>query len=165
MIINEGIGNKPIHVYKSLVNLKFLFTILCVIIICIIWITYDSNIYRGLSMVGEYNDQDYKKAEKVILAAMIIFTVFLFFDLVFQILGITYNFYRLNAIILFLKMFETFLLAFFFLDAWHYVNLFFIFIITQLLCFICDVYSLIEAFCFDFKKYNIIRNKEVKSRY
>ena len=48
----------------------------------------------------------------------------LFFDLVVQIIGITYNFYRLNVINLSLKIFETFLLALFFLDAWHYLNLF-----------------------------------------
>ena len=165
MINYEGIGDKPMHVYKTLINLKFLFSIFCTIIIIIIWITYDSNIYTGLSMVGEYNDQDYKKAEKVILAAMIIFTVFLFFDLVFQILGITYNFYRLNAIILSLKIFETFLLALFFLDSWNYVNLYYIMAITQFPCFLIEIFAILVAVFSTFKKYNIIRNKEVKSRY
>ena len=164
MIINEGIGTKPIHVYKNLINLKFLFSIICVLLILIIWVTFDTNIFAGLSMIAQYNDQDYKDAYIIILSSLIIFTVLLFFDLVVQVCGITYNFYKLNVINLFLKIFETFLLALFFLDAWHYLNLFFILGITQLPCFIFEIYSLIDARFSTFTKYNIIRNKEVKSR-
>ena len=164
MIINEGIGTKPIHVYKNLINLKFLFSIICVLLILIIWVTFDTNIFSGLSMIAQYNDQDYKDAYIIILSSLIIFTVLLFFDLVVQVCGITYNFYKLNIINLSLKIFETFLLALFFLDAWHYLNLFFILGITQLPCFIFEIYSLIDARFSTFTKYNIIRNKEVKSR-
>ena len=164
MIINEGIGTKPIHVYKNLINLKFLFSIICVILLLIIWVTFDTNIFAGLSMIAEYDDDDYQYAYKIILSSLIIFTVLLFFDLVVQVCGITYNFYRLNIINLSLKIFETFLLALFFLDAWHYLNLFFILGITQLPCFIFEIYSLIDARFSTFTKYNIIRNKEVKSR-
>ena len=164
MIINEGIGTKPIHVYKNLINLKFLFSIICVLLILIIWVTFDTNIFAGLSMIAEYDDDDYKYAYKIILSSLIIFTVLLFFDLVVQVCGITYNFYKLNIINLSLKIFETFLLALFFLDAWHYLNLFFILGITQLPCFIFEIYSLIDARFSTFTKYNIIRNKEVKSR-
>ena len=164
MIINEGIGTKPIHVYKNLINLKFLFSIICVILLLIIWVTFDTNIFAGLSMIAEYDDDDYKYAYKIILSSLIIFTVLLFFDLVVQVCGITYNFYKLNIINLSLKIFETFLLALFFLDAWHYLNLFFILGITQLPCFIFEIYSLLVARFSTFTKYNIIRNKEVKSR-
>ena len=164
MIINEGIGTKPIHFYKNLINLKFLFSIICVLLILIIWVTFDTNIFAGLSMIAQYNDQDYKDAYIIILSSLIIFTVLLFFDLVVQVCGITYNFYKLNVINLFLKIFETFLLALFFLDAWHYLNLFFILGITQLPCFIFEIYSLLVARFSTFTKYNIIRNKEVKSR-
>ena len=164
MIINEGIGTKPIQVYKSLINLKFLFSIICVILLLIIWISFDANIFAGLSMIAEYDDDDYQYAYKIILSSLIIFTVLLFFDLVVQVCGITYNFYKLNVINLSLKIFETFLLALFFLDAWHYLNLFFILGITQLPCFIFEIYSLIDARFSTFTKYNIIRNKEVKSR-
>mgnify|MGYP002622023178 FL=1 len=164
MIINEGIGTKPIQIYKSLINLKFLFSIICVILLLIIWISFDTNIFAGLSMIAEYDDDDYQYAYKIILSSLIIFTVLLFFDLVVQVCGITYNFYKLNVINLSLKIFETFLLALFFLDAWHYLNLFFILGITQLPCFIFEIYSLIDARFSTFTKYNIIRNKEVKSR-
>ena len=164
MIINEGIGTKPIQVYKSLINLKFLFSIICVILLLIIWISFDTNIFAGLSMIAEYDDDDYQYAYKIILSSLIIFTVLLFFDLAVQVCGITYNFYKLNVINLSLKIFETFLLALFFLDAWHYLNLFFILGITQLPCFIFEIYSLIDARFSTFTKYNIIRNKEVKSR-
>ena len=129
------------HVYKTLINLKFLFSIFCTIIIIIIWITYDSNIYTGLSMSAEYNDDDYKDADKIIFSCLIIFSIFLFIDLVIQVIGITYNFYRLNAIILSLKIFETFLLALFFLDSWNYVNLYYILAITQFPCFIIDSFN------------------------
>ena len=165
MINYEGIGDKPMHVYKTLINLKFLFSIFCTIIIIVIWITYDSNIYTGLSMSAEYNDDDYKDADKIIFSCLIIFSIFLFIDLVIQVIGITYNFYRLNAIILSLKIFETFLLALFFLDSWNYVNLYYILAITQFPCFIIEISAILNAIFSTFKKYNIIRNKEVKSRY
>ena len=165
MINYEGIGDKPMHVYKTLINLKFLFSIFCTIIIIIIWITYDSNIYTGLSMSAEYNNDDYKDADKIIFSCLIIFSIFLFIDLVIQVIGITYNFYRLNAIILSLKIFETFLLTLFFLDSWNYVNLYYILAITQFPCFIIEISAILNAIFSTFKKYNIIRNKEVKSRY
>ena len=164
MIINEGIGNKPVYVFKNIINLKFLFSILCTLLILIIWVTYDSNIFTGLSMLSEYNDSDYKKGYKIIFSSLIVFSVLLFFDLAIQIYGVTYNFYKLNVINLSLKIFETFLLALFFLDSWHYLNLYYILTITQLPCCIFEIYSLIEARFSTFKKYNIIRNKEVKTR-
>ena len=164
MIINEGIGTKPIHFYKNLINLKFLFSIICVLLILIIWVTFDTNIFAGLSMIAQYNDQDYKDAYIIILSSLIIFTVLLFFDLVVQVCGITYNFYKLNVINLFLKIFETFLLALFFLDAWHYLNLFFILGITQFPCLIFEIYSLLVARFSTFTNSNIIRNREFKSR-
>ena len=126
---------------------------------------YDSNIFTGLSMIAEYNDSDYKKAKKVILASLIVFSVLLFFDLVVQIIGITYNFYRLNAINISLKIFELFLLLLFFLDSWHYLTLFYIFGFTQLICSSFEIYSIIFSLCSTFKKYNKIRNFEVKSKY
>ena len=164
MIINDGIGNKPVQVFKNIINLKFLFSILCTLIILIIWVTFDSNIFTGLSMIAEYNDSDYKKAYKLILACLIVFSVLLFFDLAIQVYGITYNFYRLNVINLSLKIFETFLLALFFLDSWHYLNLYYIMGITELPCCIMEIIGLIIAISSTFKKYNIIRNKEVKTR-
>ena len=165
MIINEGIGDKPTHVYKNLINLKFLFSILCLIVLLVIWLTYDNNIFIGLKMTAEYNDSDYKKAWKWIFSSLIIFVVFLAFDLGIQITGVTYNFYRLNAINLSIKIFELFLLVLFFLDSWHYIILLYIFFFTQFFCTILEVFSLIYSLCSTFKKYNKIRNFEVKSRY
>ncbi len=164
MIINEGIGDKPTRVYKDLINLKFLFSILCCLLILIIWISYDNNIYSGLNMLVEYNDDNYNFAWRCIFSCLVIFSFFLFIDLIIQMTGLTYNFYRLNAINISLKIFELFLLLLFFLDSWHYLNLYYILAITQLPCCIFEIYSLIEARFSTFKKYNIIRNKEVKTR-
>ena len=60
-------------------------------------------------MSAEYNGDDYKDADKIIFSCLIIFSIFLFIDLVIQVIGITYNFYRLNAIILSLKIFASIL--------------------------------------------------------
>ena len=165
MILNEGIGDKPTHVYKNLINLKFLFSITCLLIILIIWQTYDNNIFSGLSMLAEYDKAEYRKAYKWVLASLILFIVFLAVDLGIQITGVTYNFYKLNAINLSLKIFEVFLLALYFFDSWHYIILFYIFIFTQLICSIFEIYALVFGLCSTFKKYNKIRNFEVKSKY
>ena len=165
MIINEGIGDKPTHVYKNLINLKFLFSILCLIVLLIIWQTYDNNIFIGLKMTAEYGDKEYKGAWRWIFSSLIIFSVFIGFDLLIQITGVTYNFYRLNAINLSLKIFELFLLSLFFLDSWHYIILLYIFFFTQFFCTILEVSAIVISLCITFKKYNRIRNFEVKSRY
>ena len=165
MIINEGIGDKPTHVYKNLINLKFLFSILCLIVLLIISQTFDNNIFIGLNMTAEYGDKDYKAAWRWIVSSLIIFGVFLGVDLLIQITGVTYNFYRLNSINLSLKIFELFLLSLFFLDSWHYIILLYIFIFTQLFCTVLEVSAIITNFFSTFKKYNKIRNFEVKSKY
>ena len=164
MIINEGIGDKPTSVYKNLINLKFLFSIICCLIIIIIWLTYENNIFTGLSMIAEREDDSFKHAWRWTLSSLIIFSVFLFIDLAIQMTGLTYNFYKLNAINISLKIFEVFLLSLFFLDSWHYLNLIYIFIVTQLFCTIFEVYAIIFSVCSTFKKYNKIRNFEVKSK-
>ena len=164
MIINEGIGDIPTHVYKSLINVKFLFSIICCLIIIIIILTYENNIYSGISMLSEYNDEHYKTGFKWILSTLVIFSFFLFVDLGIQITGTTYNFYKLNAINISLKIFEVFLLALFFLDSWHYLTLLYILII-QLVCSGFEIYAIFFNFFSNFKKYNKIRNFEVKSKY
>ena len=95
MIINEGIGDKPTSVYKNLINLKFLFSIICCLILIIIWLTYENNIFTGLSMIAEREDDSFKHAWRWTLSSLIIFSVFLFIDLAIQMTGLTYNFYKL----------------------------------------------------------------------
>ena len=165
MLINEGIGDKPTKVYKDLINLKFLFSILCLLLLLIIWLTYDNNIFSGLSMIAEYNDDNYNIAFIRILSCLILFSICLAIDLIIQITGLTYNFYKLNAINLSLKVFEVFLLTLFFLDSWHYITLFYILAFTQLICTGFEIYAIIIGLCSTFKKYQKIRNFEVKSRY
>ena len=158
MIINEGIGDKPTSVYGNLINLKFMFTIICLLMIIIIFITYDNNIYVGLGMLNEYNDDDYKACKKIILAFLIVFSIFIAIDIIIQISGLNYNFYKLTIIILSLKIFEVFLLVLFFLDSWNYFTIIYIFIFTQFFCTFFEIYSLIFNLCSTFKKYNKIRN-------
>ena len=165
MIINEGIGDKPINVYKNLINLKFLFSILCCISLLVIWLTYDNNIYSGLSTTDIYDNDHYKYANKIALGFLIVFSICLAIDLFIQISGLTYSFYKLNALNLSLKIFELFLLALFFLDSWHYFHLFYILLFTQLICVGMEIYSLLFCMFSTFKKYNKIRNFEVKSKY
>ena len=158
MIINEGIGDKPTSVYGNLINLKFLFSIICLLMILIIFVTYDNNIYAGLGMLNEYNDNDYKECKRIILAFLILFAIFIAFDIFIQISGLTYNFYKLTVINLSLKIFEVFLLVLFFLDSWNYFTIIYIFIFTQFFCSSFEIYSLIFNLCSTFKKYNKIRN-------
>ena len=163
MIINEG-SKIPITQFKTLINLKFLFTSLCVIILSLIWLTYENNIFAGLNMVANKDKEDsaYNSAWICNFTVLIIFSVFLFVDLFLQILGFTYNFYKLNAIHLLLKIFEVFLLALYFLDSWNYFGLIYIFIVSQLICSVLEITAFFYAYCCTFKKYNIIRNNEVK---
>lgn len=164
MIKNEGIGDKPTYVYKNLINIQFLFSILCCLILLIIWCTYYNNIFAGLNMMAEIDDSNFNDAWRIIIPCLIIFSVFLFIDLAIQITGVTYNFYKLNSINISLKIFEVFLLALFFLDSWHYVSLYYILFI-QIICTTLEIYSIIYSLFSTFKKYNKIRNFEVKSKY
>ena len=164
MIINEGIGDKPTKVYKNLISMKFVFTIICIIIVVVIWFTFENNIYAGLSMMVKYEDTEYKKARRFILGALILFSIFLFFDILIQVTGITYSFYKLNSINLSLKLFETFLLGIFFLDSWHYITLYYIFAVTEFICLILEISSILISLFSTFKKYNKIRHLEIKTK-
>ena len=164
MIINEG-SKIPRSQFKILIDLKFLFTILSVIVICLLWMTMDNNIFAGLSMTAindKKNYKYYKEAWRYTISFLVIFSIFLFVDLVIQILGLTYNFYKLNIITLSLKILEFFLLAVYFLDSWNYFGLLWIFIVTQFFCTALEITAISFACCCNFKKYNIIKNNEVR---
>lgn len=61
-----------------------------------------------------------------------------------------------------LKVFEVFLLFYFYIDAWHYLSIWYIFIVSQFPCFCLEIYALIYTFIFKHSKYNIIRQKEAE---
>jgi hypothetical protein len=58
---NEVIPNK----FHLEIQLKYLFTMIKIILIVCIYLTYDENIFSGLSLMAERLDVDYMKARTV----------------------------------------------------------------------------------------------------
>ena len=61
-----------------------------------------------------------------------------------------------------LKSLEVFLMMYYYIDAWHYVIIWYIFIVTELPCTIFEVYGIIFGMIFEFRKYDKIRANEIK---
>jgi hypothetical protein len=131
----------------TLVQIKFVFSIIKIILLICIYFTYDENIFSGLSLSDERLNENYLKARAMyqyfilhsLLSGLTFFAIFLVGDLILQIIGITYNFKKNNVIcnILLLTLasslhiFSVFLLIYFILDNWHYVTIWYIFITSE----------------------------------
>lgn len=105
--------------------------------------------------------EDYKKAYKIVVSGLSFQSIFITIEFIIQITGLTYYFNQGNAIIVMLKIFESFLLFYYFIDAWHYVIIWYIFIVTQLITTIIEIVSLIYSIFYKFNKYNKIRTNDV----
>ena len=156
MIRDDGINRANPSQYRSLTSLKFLFLIITIILTLMIWFSFDYNIFTGLPLDAERHKnegstssstssntdgtienyeidytEDYKKAYKIVVSGLSFQSIFITIEFIIQITGLTYYFNQGNAIIVMLKIFESFLLFYYFIDAWHYVIIWYIFIVTN----------------------------------
>ena len=84
--------------FHSVITLKFLFTIIAIIFLFIIYFTFDENVFSGLALIDERNEEAYMVARTVLLVGLVFFSALIICDLVIQILGFTFNFNRNNII-------------------------------------------------------------------
>lgn len=163
MLKNDGVNKTNPSQFKSITSFKFFLTMLCVILILTIWCSFDNNIFTGLSLKAQRNDDDdYNDAYTIVVVGLSFFSAFLIIDFIVVLTGTTYCFNNLNILNVMLKAFEVFLLFYFYVDAWHYVVIWYIFIVTQLPCTIFEIYGIIYEFFYEFSKYNKIRANEIK---
>lgn len=137
--------NNSFGKFFYLIKLKFLFVLFKLIILLCIYFTFDENIFSGLSMLSERNDENYKIARAIILAGLTIFYIFALIELLIVLLGYTIKFFKNNIIILTLNIFSVYLLLYFILDGWHYGVIWYIFIIGQIPQTILELYGIIYS--------------------
>jgi ABC-type Fe3+-siderophore transport system permease subunit len=162
MIQDKGISTTTPNQFKSVISFKFCFSLITCVEIISIFCTYEFNIFTGLSIKAEKNDKDYNKAKDIILSGLIIYSVFKVLDIFLQISGLIYNYLKINCISMMLHLLEMVLLGYFYMDSWHYLIIWYIFIVTELICFCMEVCSLLHSVMFQFNKYNKIRANDVK---
>ena len=156
-----SVSRQPVNL-MFLSKIKFLFAIIKLILVICVYLTYDENVFSGLNILATRGDDNYMKARAVLLTGISFFGVFLLTQLIIIITGFTYNFNKNNIIILSLDIFSIYLLCYFIFDGWHYVIIWYIFIVTQFPQTIMEVWSVISAIFNDAVKYRKLKNMELK---
>ena len=159
MIKDEGIKSTTPSQFQNLTTIKFTLTILSHILLWFVYLSYDNNIFSSLNQNVQREDDAFKDAEKAMLWFLGLTLAFNFIDIFIQIWGITYCNNRFNIINILIKLFEVFLLLYYYLDAWNFCHMLYIFIFTQLPCVIMEGFAILTNFR-GYKKYNIIRSND-----
>lgn len=143
--------------YTLLIELKFLFLIIKIILVICVYLTYDENIFSGLSLVEERDSDKYNTARSSLLAAISFFSILAIGELFITISGYTYNFNKNNILIVSLNIFAIYLLGYFIFDAWHYVTIWYIFIVAEFPQAVMEGYGFFSAVSQQLLKYNKMR--------
>ena len=162
MIKDEGLNKVNPSTFQNITSIKAFLSMLCVLLLIMIWCSFENNIFTGLSLLSVRKDSDYDDAHTIVLVGLIFFSIFLCIDFVIVLTGLTFNFNKLNIMNVMLKSLEVFLMMYYYIDAWHYVIIWYIFIVTELPCTIFEVYGIIFGMIFEFRKYDKIRANEIK---
>jgi hypothetical protein len=166
MIKDEGLNNTTPSQFQSIAIVKFLLFILSSLFLIILFFSYDSNIFTGLtideSMVDNvYHSKPYTKAYDSTISGLIITSILAFFDFIFQIFGYNYNYNIFNIVTAMTKTFEVFLLYFYYIDSWHYYCIFHI-MCFQFICTGIELYIFIYGICFGSVIYDKIRSNDIR---
>ena len=162
MNINDGIAGSYKRVFCLIIQLKYLFAIIKLILIICIYLTYDENIFSGLSILDERLENNYMKARAILLLGITIFGISCLVEIFILLLGFTFNFNKNNAIILSLNIFSVYLLLYFIVDNWHYVTIWYIFVVAQFPQTVLESYGLLVSALFDISKYQKMKNFTLK---
>ncbi len=148
--------------FSILVKLKFLFLVIRMILILCIYFTYDENVFSGLSVLSQRNDTFYMNARAILISSISFFTIGITLEILIMIIGFTFNFNKNNTIILAFDIFAIYLLIYFILDSWHYVTLWYIFVVAQLPQGFIEFYGFIYSIINDISIYDKIKENKLK---
>lgn len=148
--------------FLMMIKIKFLLLIFKHILIFCVYFTYDENIFSGLSIMNIRGDNNYKVASTVLLIGLTFYFIFALVELLILMVGYTTSFNKNNIIILALNVFAVFLLLNFIIGGWHYVIIWYIFIVAQVPQTMLEVYGFFYAIIYQFAKYNKIKTGVLK---
>jgi hypothetical protein len=143
--------------YTLLIELKFLFLMIKIILVICVYLTYDENIFSGLSLVDERDNDKYNQARATLLSAISFFAILAIGELFITLSGYTYNFNKNNILIVSLNIFAIYLLGYFIFDAWHYVTIWYIFIVAEFPQAVMEGYGFFSAVGQQLFRYNKMR--------
>lgn len=162
MNLNETIIKSSKGGIFFIIQLKFILTVMKIILLLCIFFTIDENIFSGLAMTDEKNEANYNYARGIILSGLAIFFVAVVAEMLIQLTGYTLRYFKNNIIIISLSVFSLMMLLFFIIDQVHYIVIWYIFIVTQITPLILEVYGFIDSSLFFSYKYNKIKKSELK---
>lgn len=162
MNLNDSIMKSSKGGIFFIIQLKFILSVMKIILLLCIFFTEDENIFSGLAMTDEKNGANYNYARGIILSGLAIFFVSVLAEMLIQLTGYTLRYYKNNIIIICLSIFSLMMLLFFIIDQVHYIVIWYILIVTQITPLILEVYGFIDSTLFFSYKYNKIKNLELK---
>jgi len=161
-LFTDSVAGLDKQVFIYIVKLKYLFLIFKLILVICVYITYEENIFCGLNITDEKYSPNYNNANAVIVSGITFFAISIFIEFILNLFGYTFKFRKSNSIILCLNIFAVFLLGYFIFDAWHYVTIWYIFIVAQLPQTFLEFYCFISALITQLMKYNRIKDSKLK---
>jgi hypothetical protein len=145
-----------------IVHLKFILSMLKNILLLCIFFTQDENIFSGLAMTDEKGGVNYNYARGIFLSGITLFYAAVIAEMLIQLTGYTIRYKKNNIIVICLSIFSIMMLVFFILDQFHYMVIWYIFIVTQITPTVLEIYGFIESSLFFSYKYDKIKNLETK---
>lgn len=162
MDVNDGIAGSYKRGFSLIIRLKYLFVVIKLFLIICIYLTYDENIFSGLSMIEERLESNYMKSRTILLLGVTIFGITCLVEMFILLLGFTFNFHKNNIIILSLNIFSVYLLVYFLVDTWHYITIWYIFIVAQFPQTVLESYGLFVSALYDLSKYQRMKQFALK---
>lgn len=162
MIRNDGVNRTHPYQFYAVSNAKFILILISSFLMAIIAINYKNHIYTslGIEAIDEKN-KDYKHQKKIFWGGWGVLCFLLVIDLAAILSGLTYNSNKINAVNLILKFFISSLLVFYWVDDWQCLSIVYI-MIFEFFSAGLEVLAFINSCCFEYNKYDRIRQKKIK---
>ena len=148
--------------FPILIKLKYLFLIIKLILMLCVYLTYDENLFSGLSLIEERESENYYIARANLITGLTFLSFFAIGELVIIYSGYTIKFHKNNILILTLNVFAIFLLGSFIVHAWHYVTIWYIFIVAQVPQSLMELYGFIYSVVYEFAVYSRVKGNTLR---
>lgn len=128
MKVNKA-NKKDITSAKNFLHqFEFLSLIIRLIILLMIYINNDEFIFSGLGLISNQSSTFYSEGRRILLVGISFNLLFTLLDLVLIYVGILYNYSKASLVNCYFSVFGNIILVYFYIDSWHFVTIWYIFI-------------------------------------
>ncbi len=135
-------NNKGSDAERFIMQFEFLSLLIRFLLIVFIYISIDEYIFSGLGLLSTRTSPEYYSAKDLILTGLSFSLLFTVIDFLVLTSGMTFNYTTVNLISKFkyicyhiidllLTIFGNVITVYFYIDSWHYVTIWYIFIVSM----------------------------------